>query len=143
MTKIILRISIGFLGISAICIATSIILFGFHATGAFFEGVYIALTGHQAGLTPVYSVNADSELRFYSALWLAYGVLAVIAAYKFEQKKHWIPWLSLVFFGGGLARLMSYFTVGAPHPFFIVLLCIELVLPIILLGLWALERNSD
>jgi len=54
---------------------------------------------------------------------------------------HWVPWLALLFLLGGLGRAISYATVGAPHPFFVVLMTIELVTPPILAGLWWTEQR--
>jgi hypothetical protein len=41
----------------------------------------------------------------------------------------------VVFWLGGVGRVISYFAVGAPHPLFSVLMWIEIALPIALLAL--------
>jgi hypothetical protein len=47
-----------------------------------------------------------------------------------------VPWLAGVFFLGGVGRVISYAAVGPPHPFFLVLMGFELLLPPVLAGLW-------
>ena len=118
MANTLLKVLLISLGIAAVAIATSIIFIGISTTGAFFESLYIAATGQQAALTGDYSATAESEARFYAVLWFAYGVLAILAARELATRRSWVPWLALVFFAGGCARLIAYFSVGAPHPFF-------------------------
>jgi len=48
--------------------------------------------------------------------------------------------LALVFFAGGLARVVSMVLAGLPHPFFIAMTVLELVLPLVLL--WLASRVS-
>ena len=138
-----LRILLSFLGTAAVAIATSIILFGVSGTGGFFESLYNALSSNPAPLTGRYSPAAESELRFYAAFWLAYGVLALIAAQEIKTRAHWVPWIALVFFIGGCGRLISYFVDGAPHPFFVLLMIIELALPFLMAWFWLLARKTD
>ncbi len=47
-----------------------------------------------------------------------------------------VPWLAAIFFAGGVGRGLSRISVGAPHPFFTVLMAIELALPGLLALLW-------
>ena len=138
-----LKLILVLLGVSAVAIAASIIFIGISGTGAFFESLYNALTGQQNALTGDYSATAESEARFYAVLWFAYGVLCILAAQELEQRRAWVPWLALVFFAGGCARLIAYFAVGPPHPFFVMLMIIELALPVIMLGLWHGAQRSD
>jgi hypothetical protein len=83
----------------------------------------------------------DSELRFYAALWGAYGILLVVVAINIAGHKDLVPCLAAVFFVGGLGRALSYLTVGAPHPFFAALMVVELFLPPVMLLMWWRVRN--
>lgn len=78
----------------------------------------------------------DSELRFYATLWGAYGVVLLRAARGLPRTLPQAPWLAAVFFSGGVGRLISLLTVGAPHPVFTLLMTIELTLPILMILLW-------
>lgn len=131
-----LRIAMAVLGAGAILIALSMLAFGPEHTIA--PG--LALFGdprQEAVLEALRSADVNSELRFYAALWLAFGVLAVRASRNPAAAGSPTPWLALVLFLGGLGRLWSLIAIGAPHPFFIVLMAIELVLPTVIWLLWA------
>jgi len=84
----------------------------------------------------------DSELRFYVALWGAYGFILIAVARNLRAMLHYVPLLAATFFVGGAGRALSYFQVGPPHPFFVFLMVIELVLPIIFLMLWFRVRSQ-
>jgi hypothetical protein len=47
-----------------------------------------------------------------------------------------------VFFAGGVGRAISHLSVGTPHPFFTVLMAIELLLPPVLVLLWLAARRQ-
>lgn len=138
-----LRLILILLGVAAIAIASSLVLIGMSATGAFFESLYNAASGQQIPLTGAYSATAESEARFYAVFWFAYGVLCVMAGQELEDRLSWVPWLALVFFAGGCARVIAYFAAGAPHPFFILLMVIELALPVIMIALWSSARRAS
>ena len=53
-----------------------------------------------------------------------------------------VPWLAGVFFVGGVGRALSYAAVGAPHPFFLLLMALELTTPLLLAGLWLGARSA-
>jgi len=78
----------------------------------------------------------DSELRFYAALWGAYGLVVTRTAMNLPGRFKEVPWLAAVFFAGGVGRLLSRLSLGPPHPFFTLLLVIEVSLPVIIMALW-------
>ncbi len=127
----ILRIGFYGLGLSAIAIGLSFIGFGVDAAGRFFKGL-MDYTYPTEPLTGLDNPNADGELRFYSVFWIAYGILLVQTARDLTRHIARIPWLIALFFAGGLARVVSYVKLGPPHAFFMILMAIELILPIIL-----------
>jgi hypothetical protein len=69
----------------------------------------------------------DNELRVYAALWGAYGVVLLHAAWDYTGWVVRVPWLAPVFFVGGAGRAFSWLVVCAPHPFFLPLMTIELL----------------
>ena len=127
-----LKILMTGLGGAAVLIATSIMLFGAGATAQ----VGFVLFDSVASSRVLWSPDADSELRFYAAFWMAFGVLAIRAARDPYAPGSATPWLALVFFLGGCGRLLSLILVGAPHPFFTALMALELALPPLLYVLW-------
>ena len=82
-------------------------------------------------------VNAtmDSEDRFYATLFLGFGAANVWCAQELGARGQLFRALMLVFFLGGVARLVSAAQVGPPSLLFTALGAIELVLPPVLL--WA------
>jgi hypothetical protein len=131
-----LRLCFLLLGVSAIAIATSIFVTGAEATAALAEGVFDALSGWRGPPSAHWPPTMDSELRFYATLWGAYGVVLLRAARGLPRTLPQAPWLAAVFFSGGVGRLISLLTVGAPHPVFTLLMTIELTLPVLMILLW-------
>jgi hypothetical protein len=136
-----LRVLIAGLGISAVAIALSIFVAGASQTAWLGERVYDALTGWRGPFSPAWPASMDNELRFYSALWGGYGLLLLAAARDMARWDRAIPWLAGVFFAGGVGRILSVLEVGAPHPFFLMLAGVELVLPPVMIGLWLASKR--
>lgn len=138
-----LRLLLILLGISATMIACSILFLGASVTAAFGERVFDLAAGRRPEISAAWPPTMDNELRFYSVLWGAYGVLLLVTARDLGARLEWVPWLALVFFVGGLGRAVSWGAVGTPHPFFLFLMCVELALPPVLIVLWlALKRAA-
>jgi len=138
-----LRVLIAVLGFSAVVIALSIFVLGAAQTAWAGEQVYDLLTGWRGPFSPAWPASMDNELRFYSALWGAYGLLLLATARDMARWDRAIPWLAGVFFLGGVGRMVSALQVGPPHPFFLMLAGVELMLPPVLIGLWlALKRAA-
>ena len=137
-----LRLVLAALGVSAILIAASILLLGAEATGGMAEGAFSAMTGLGGHVREPWPPTIDSELRFYAALWGAYGIVLVWISSSLERRLELVPWLAAVFFVGGLGRALSLAFIGPPHPFFMFLMAIELGLPPLILVLWLAARRS-
>ena len=131
-----LRALLWLLGGSAILICLSIVFFGPGNTAQISELMFDALTGRGGPLTGRWPPTMDSELRFYAPFWGAYGIVLIAVARDLMRLGRWVPWLALLFFVGGLGRAISWAITGAPHPFFLFLMTIELVLPPVLIALW-------
>ncbi len=80
------------------------------------------------GSVPV-NATMDSEDRFYATLFMAYGAALLWCVKDVEKKSAQVKLLALVFFIGGLARLVSMLAVGLPNTFFLVMTSLELTLP--------------
>lgn len=111
------------------------VLLGVEVTGQLFNRSLLLF--YDGGpVTNLGSPNAESELRFFSVFWIAYGGVLIQTAQ--DLTRHWrrVPLLLGLFFAGGAARLIGYFAVGQPHVLFILLMIIELTLPVILYLCW-------
>jgi hypothetical protein len=122
-----LRVCLGILGAAAVLIALSILITGAEATAAVGERTFDLLTRTSPPSSGRWPPSMDSELRFYAALWAAYGVVAIGCARNAAASLKWTPSLAAIFFLGGVGRLMSRLFEGPPHPFFSLLMWIELL----------------
>lgn len=77
------------------------------------------------------SPMVESELRFYSAFYVAYGLTLLRAAGRAERDPAAIRALAGALFLAGLGRAGSWLTVGRPHPLQQALLAIELTAPLV------------
>ena len=137
-----LRICLAILGVSAIAIALSIMILGAGATASLAESAFDAVSGWHGPPSGRWPATMDSELRFYAALWGAYGIIVLRAASGLPRTLPWAPWIAAVFFAGGLGRVLSRVRVGPPHPFFTLLMTLELTLPLSIAGLWLGGRSQ-
>jgi Domain of unknown function (DUF4345) len=131
-----LRICLVVLGVSAGAIALSILTLGAEATATMGEHGFSMISHWRGPPSEHWPPSMDSELRFYSALWGAYGIVVLRTAWSLPQRLRETPWLAAIFFVGGLGRVLSRLNIGAPHPFFTLLMVIELTLPVLMTLLW-------
>jgi hypothetical protein len=73
--------------------------------------------------------TSDGEDRFFAGLLLCYGVALLWCARDVQDKRRYINVLAAAFFVGGIGRLLAVIVVGAPHPFYVAMLVLELALP--------------
>jgi len=83
---------------------------------------------------PGASAAVDSELRFYSAFYVAYGIAMLRAAPRADGEPETVRNLAGALFLAGLARAAAWRSSGAPHPAQRALLAVELGLPPLLVG---------
>lgn len=130
-----LKIAFSVLGLAALTIGAMIFLAGPEATGQTFAAILRAMAPGTPRVTGLGGADVDSELRFYAAVWMAYGAAALWVARALPERVQLLRLMLGVFWLGGIGRVISYFVVGAPHPLFFALMWIEIVLPPVLLAL--------
>ena len=84
----------------------------------------------------VVNATVDSEDRFYAVIFGGYGLALLHAARDVEARAPLIRFLAGLFFTGAIARTVSWMMVGPPHPFFMAMLALEFVLPLVI---WFLQ----
>jgi len=80
------------------------------------------------GSIPV-NPTMDSEDRFYATLFLGFGAALIWCSRDLSQRGEPFKLLLLLFFLGGIARLVSAVQVGLPNTFFQIMWTFELILP--------------
>jgi hypothetical protein len=83
---------------------------------------------------PAASPELDSELRYYSAFYVAYGVAALRTAPRADEDPAAVRALAGALFVAGLARAGSWLATGRPHPVQRMLLALELGVPAVVLA---------
>ena len=83
------------------------------------------------GSVPV-NATMDSEDRFYATLFLGFGAALIWASNDLIARRNVFRFLLLIFFLGGIARIISAVMVGLPNGLFQFLGAVELILPIAL-----------
>lgn len=76
----------------------------------------------------------ESELRFYAAFYVAYGLAALRLAPRVGHDPRALHGLAGAMFLGGLGRAPAWHASGPPHPTQRALMAIELALPAALLA---------
>lgn len=116
--------------------AIKIILYSIFAV-SLITGMNVLLGGALA-LPEVSNVEAtvDNELRFFSVFWLAYGGFCFWVARNLSKEHHFVPFIAIVFFMGGIGRLLSMLLAGMPISLFIPAMILEIVLPPIIYVLY-------
>lgn len=115
-----------------------LILFGIVAIGIAIAHLILG-PASIPGSIPV-NATMDSEDRFYAVLFGAFGVALIWCTKQIESKGLFVYFLAVTFFVGGLARLVSVAVVGLPHPLFIFLTTLELIIPLYMI--WAQYKIS-
>ena len=104
------------------------------ATGT---GLNIILQGvsgiPESGL--ISQASVDNELRFMTVFWIAFGVYCYSISKNVNENRTNILYVAIIFFCSGLARLLSYVSVGEPIGLFVGAMALELCLPVVIFGL--------
>ncbi len=134
--KSVLAISFRVLGVSAMSIGGSNFLFGIAFTGHLFDMLLRTMGLASSAVQDFATASVDSEFRFYSVFWFAYGAILWREAAKIETNLTTAGWLISLFAIGGIGRVFSYSVYGPPLPLFQFLTWIEIVLSAVMAGIW-------
>ena len=85
------------MSIAAMAIGTAIALLGINPVGQFFNTV-ISIVYNSGPLIDLGTPNDDSELRFYSVFFVAYGVILFQTTRNLTKHGHRLPLLLGLFF---------------------------------------------
>lgn len=129
------------LGISAMAIGLMFFLAGAQWTADFFTPLGWLVFDNVPPIVGFDAADIDSEFRFYSVFWIAYGSALLITAINWHQYFKFVPILAGLFFLGGIGRILSYLAYGMPHPLFQILWVIELTLPVLIMVCWLIVRG--
>ena len=90
------------------------------------------------------SATMDSEYRFLASMFLAFGFALLWCIKHVETRTVLVNFLALTFLAGGIARSVSMYAVGLPHPLFIVMTFFELFLPLVMFYLqYRVSRDAS
>ncbi|WP_250657530.1 DUF4345 domain-containing protein [Alkalimarinus coralli] len=109
-------------------------------------GLNVMIGGASAipGASGEVEATVDNELRFFAVFWIAYGAFGAWIARNIRTQYIFIPFIALVFFLGGVGRLLSTLLVGAPADILIPAMVLEFVVPIVLYLIYRrLFKTSD
>jgi Domain of unknown function (DUF4345) len=84
---------------------------------------------------PRAGAEMESELRYYSGFYVAFGLAALRTAPRADSEPAAVRALAGALLLGGLARAGAWKASGRPHPLQRVLLAIELSVPAVLVGI--------
>lgn len=110
-----------------------LIVFGVACIGIALAHIFIGPKTIIGANTP--NATLDGDMRFAMVLFFAYGVACVWAALDLDARAGAVRLLMLIFFVGGLVRLLTVAYVGWPNWFYQIMLVVELVCPPVIV-LW-------
>jgi hypothetical protein len=84
----------------------------------------------------------ESELRFYAAFYVAYGLAVLRVASRVERDPAGVRAIAGALFLAGLARANGWRVAGRPHPVQRALLAVELALPPLMVALQARSSRA-
>lgn len=78
------------------------------------------------------NIILDSNLRYFSGLWVGVGLMLVWIALTVEQQKQALRFAAAMIFLGGIGRVVSMISFGAPPILYVVFTALELAFPLLI-----------
>ena len=99
-----LRAAFSILGIAALLIGGMIFVAGPQVTGQAFASLFRIVSPATPRIVGLSGPDINSEMRFYSVLWIAYGAMALWVARALQSRIKWFRLMLAVFLPGGVGR---------------------------------------
>lgn len=125
VSKRIMQLIFTLIGILAIY--TAYLGFAYGAVNWYYG--FSAEQGYSKGL-----LMLDSNMRFYSGLWLGVGIIMLWMIPRVDKDKSTLRVIAIFFFLGGIGRLISILMCGLPSYMYMFFVLLEFSFP--LLTLW-------
>lgn len=88
------------------------------------------------------TASTDSQERFFAGLFAVYGLAWIWAARQSPIPATAIRFLAAGLLVGGLGRVASLIDRGQPHPFWIVMLAVEIVVPAVFFAIAGADEKA-
>ena len=79
------------------------------------------------------NIILDSNLRYFSGVWLGLGLILFWMIPSIERQKLVFRLMAIMIFIGGVGRVISILSFGVPSPVFIVFVLLELLFPVLII----------
>ena len=87
------------------------------------------------------NIILDSNLRYFSGLWLGLGIVIFWIIPSIEKNKSVFIMISLMIFLGAIGRIISALNLGQPSVLFLVFTIMELLFPLLIIWQNKLSDN--
>lgn len=90
------------------------------------------------------AVNAstDSQERFFAGMFIAYGAAWIWAGLQTPIRATAVRFLAAALLVGGIGRVVSLVAMGSPHPFWVAMLLVEIVVPAFFLAIAGADEKA-
>lgn len=88
------------------------------------------------------TASTDSQERFFSGLFAVYGVAWIWVARQSPIPGIAVRFLAAGLLVGGLGRVASLIDSGQPHPFWIVMLAVEILIPALFFAIAGADEKA-
>ncbi|QCH23906.1 DUF4345 domain-containing protein [Mycobacteroides salmoniphilum] len=88
------------------------------------------------------TASTDSQERFFSGLFAVYGVAWIWVARQSPIPGIAVRFLAAGLLVGGLGRVASLIDRGQPHPFWIVMLAVEILIPALFFAIAGADEKA-
>jgi hypothetical protein len=124
--KRILQVILAIIGLIALITGALGIVAGMATDFGDFYGV--SVSPHIEG-----NIILDSNLRYFSGLWLGVGLILFWMIPSIERQKLVFRLVAGMIFIGGVGRVISILSFGVPSPLFIAFVVLELLFPLLII----------